>query len=67
MERVYADINGAVLKWARERARYLPEQLAGKVGTSASKYIEWETGRSKPTMRQLYLLVRALNQPLQEK
>lgn len=45
-------INSAILVWARERARLAIEDVAARVGTSATKVEAWEEGAAKPTFRQ---------------
>lgn len=65
MARTYLDINPEVLQWARERARFAEEDLAKKARVKLATYRHWETGDAKPTLRQLYKLVQALNRPLQ--
>ena len=63
MKRVYLDINPQNLIWARERARYSQEKLEKRVGVSLNKYRQWESGNAKPTIHQVYDLVRMLNRP----
>lgn len=65
MKRIYLNINPRNLIWARERARYSQEKLAKKVGVTLDKYRQWESGHAKPTIHQLYDLVRLLNRSLQ--
>jgi len=65
MTRVKININPDLLKWARDRARYSEASLAKKVSVSLNTYEQWESGDSFPTLRQLWNLVRALNEPLQ--
>lgn len=65
MKRVYLDINPRNLIWARERARYSQNELAKKIGVSFDKYRQWESGDAKPTIHQLYDVVRVLNRSLQ--
>ncbi|WP_315764109.1 MULTISPECIES: XRE family transcriptional regulator [unclassified Bradyrhizobium] len=47
-----AFINGAVLRWARERADMPPEQLAKKIGLKADRVVQWEKGAEQPTFKQ---------------
>lgn len=47
-----AFINGAVLRWARERADMPPEQLAKKIGQKPDRVAQWEAGAEQPTFKQ---------------
>ena len=46
-------INPAMLRWARERAGYSIEDVAGRRRVPPERVREWETGVSYPTWRQL--------------
>ena len=65
MSKTSVDINPNILKWARIRARYDEHSLAKKVGVGSDTYLKWESGESKPSLRQLFNITRKLNQPLQ--
>ncbi len=47
-------VNPEVLRWARERAGMQADELARKF----SKYREWETGETQPTLKQLEKFAR---------
>ena len=65
MSKTSVEINPQILRWARIRARYDEQLLAKAIGVDIERYIKWETGELKPSLRQLYELTRKLNQPLQ--
>ena len=52
-------ITPAVLTWARERAGYTLDELAGK-RRDFKRVAEWESGTARPTYRQLQLLAADL-------
>ncbi|HEU4657259.1 MAG TPA: helix-turn-helix transcriptional regulator [Capillimicrobium sp.] len=54
------------LREARERAGLSLRQLAPRVGISASALSQIETGKSQPSVRTLYALVRELGLSLDE-
>ena len=58
-----AYINPALLTWARQRAGLSPEQVARRVGVAAGKLAAWETGESRPTLRQAETLAQKLYVP----
>ncbi len=58
-----AYINPALLTWARQRAGLTPEQAARRVGVAAGKLAAWETGESRPTLRQAETLAQKLYVP----
>ena len=60
-----ADINPAVLKWAREQARLSVEQAAKKVNVKPERFRDWEraNAQARPTIRQLRALAKALHRP----
>ena len=43
------DVKPELFRWARERARLEPAVLAERF----PKYEQWETGKAKPTLKQL--------------
>ncbi|MBH5371223.1 XRE family transcriptional regulator [Bradyrhizobium glycinis] len=58
-----AFINGAVLRWARERADMPPEQLAKKIGQKADRLARWEAGEDQPTFKQAVRLASVTHVP----
>lgn len=58
-----AFITPNVLKWARESARMTDEVAAAKVSVSIDKLVEWETGKSQPTIKQAQILAKAYKRP----
>ncbi len=60
MSKVRPHINPTILTWARDRLNYTPEDLAKRAGTSEERYVEWESGESRPTFRQLSSVAKAL-------
>ena len=65
-DRPRANINPAVLKWAREQAKLTVEQAAKKVNVKRERYESWEMMASevKPTIKQMRNLAKALHRPL---
>ena len=49
-----------LLRWARERARIAPEDLAAKF----KKLPEWERGEIQPTLKQLEAFARTVHVPV---
>jgi len=60
---VKALITPEVLVWAREQAGLSIEEAARKVGVSPDRLASWESGASRPTVRQLRLLGKAYKRP----
>ncbi|HEC35069.1 MAG TPA: ImmA/IrrE family metallo-endopeptidase [Anaerolineae bacterium] len=60
---VRALITPEVLVWAREQAGLSIEEAARKVGVSPERLASWESGASRPTVRQLRLLGKAYRRP----
>ena len=58
-----AHITPKVFKWARESARMTEENAAAKVSVSSDRLIDWEAGKSKPTIRQAQILAKAYRRP----
>jgi len=58
-----AYITPNVLKCARESARITEEFAAAKVSVTIEKIQEWESGISKPTIRQAQTLAKAYKRP----
>lgn len=69
MSKVRANINGRMLAWARERAGYSVDELAGKARVPAWKLELWEENRAerdsdRPTVKQVRKLGKVLRRPL---
>mgnify|MGYP000219495595 CR=1 FL=1 len=64
MTRVEAPANIGVLVWARETLGFDMDRAAKAAGVSPEKVKEWESGTSKPTLRQLEKLADLYRQPL---
>lgn len=58
-----AYITPKVLKWARESSRMPLETAALKVPIESTILIDWEEGRSQPTIRQAEKLAKAYRRP----
>lgn len=58
-----AFINPTILQWARKTAKMTEEQAASKVGVDVERYKSWETGESKPTIRQAQKLAHDFRRP----
>jgi Zn-dependent peptidase ImmA (M78 family)/transcriptional regulator with XRE-family HTH domain len=58
--------NRRVFKWARERRGRSYEDAAKGVNVAATKIAEWESGESKPTVRQARLLAEVYKRPFLE-
>lgn len=58
-----AFITPKVLKWARESARITEETAAAKISVKVEKYLEWEAGISKPTIKQAQSLAKIFKRP----
>ncbi|MGA3174365.1 MAG: helix-turn-helix transcriptional regulator [Syntrophorhabdales bacterium] len=57
-------INPKVLEWARKRARLSQDSLAGMIGVSKQRYLEWESGRSLPSAGELNRIAFHLRCPV---
>ncbi|MCS6990676.1 MAG: helix-turn-helix transcriptional regulator, partial [Chitinophagales bacterium] len=53
-----AMVTPSVLEWAREEAGLPPEYTAKRVGVPVDRLLAWESGKSKPTVRQAKLLAK---------
>jgi Zn-dependent peptidase ImmA (M78 family)/transcriptional regulator with XRE-family HTH domain len=60
---VKANINAAVLAWARDVAGYDLEEAARKIGVGAKKLQAWELGDEKPTVKQLRNIANVYKRP----
>ena len=54
------DVKPQLLRWARERARLDPAVLVRRF----PKYLDWERGRARPTLKQLEAFARASRAPV---
>ena len=57
---IRASVNPEILRWARERAGVTQETLAVKF----KKLPEWETGQTRPTLKQMEAFARAVHVPV---
>ena len=55
-----------VLRWARERRQRTIEEAANRVGTAPSNVIDWEDGKTSPTVRQARQLAAFYERPFLE-
>lgn len=64
--RFRANINPAVLKWARETAKLSVQRSAQKAGVKQERYAAWEDPNddAKPTIRQLRNIANAFHRPV---
>lgn len=60
MAPIRVEVQPALLRWARERARLEPDSL----GKAFPKLREWERGRSLPTLKQLEQYARRTHAPI---
>jgi Zn-dependent peptidase ImmA (M78 family)/transcriptional regulator with XRE-family HTH domain len=58
-----AHITPIVFKWARESARMAAETAALKVNVPTERLLEWEAGKSQPTIKQAQTLAKAYKRP----
>ncbi|MBL7160776.1 MAG: ImmA/IrrE family metallo-endopeptidase [Candidatus Aenigmarchaeota archaeon] len=61
---IEVDIDSAVFKWLRESAGWSIEETSKKIYTSVDTVIAIESGKKKPTLRQLKELSNAFKRPL---
>ena len=61
---IVADVNPAMLKWARESIGMSRANAAKKAGTSKDRVSSWEAGDASPSIRQARLLAEAFGRPL---
>ena len=64
MKRQSALITADVIKWAREKSHYNLETAAKKIGVSAEKLQEWESGKNLPSMTQAWKMSQVYRRPL---
>lgn len=58
--------NPRVLKWARDRVRLAPEDVARKISVSSERIVAWESGNASPTVRQARKLADIYDRPFLE-
>lgn len=63
MSSVEAPITTDVLIWVRKRSKRTQEELAHVAGVPVERYVEWETGKSKPTLRQIESIANKVKRP----
>lgn len=56
-------ITPELVRWARERHKLNTQTAAEKLHVASSKFIAWETGDARPTLRQAQNLARKLSVP----
>lgn len=59
-----APINGSTLQWAREAMLVERDELAKAAGTSEDRIAEFESGETRPTLRQLETIAKKLDRTL---
>ena len=64
MKRLSALITADVIRWAREKSHYNLETAAKKIGASAEKLQEWESGKNLPSMTQARKMSQVYRRPL---
>lgn len=63
MSTVVAPITPEVLVWVRRQSHRTEEELAHCAGVPLEKYKEWESGISKPTLRQIESIANKVKRP----
>ena len=58
-----ANITPEVLKWARRTAKISEADAASKVSVKVEKLLEWEEGKSQPTINQALKLAKSYQRP----
>jgi len=58
-----AFITGAVLQWARERARIKRDEVARRLNEPEESVVQWERGKDRPTLHQAEKLADLLRIP----
>lgn len=64
VERQYALVDGELLIWARESARFDLESAAKKIGVPPHRLDAWEQDELRPTMKQLRKLANVYKRPI---
>jgi Zn-dependent peptidase ImmA (M78 family)/transcriptional regulator with XRE-family HTH domain len=52
-----------LVRWARLRERLTPDEAAKRAKVEPARFVEWETGQSRPTLRQAQELAHQLRIP----
>ncbi|MBI3490580.1 MAG: helix-turn-helix domain-containing protein [Acidobacteria bacterium] len=63
MAAIPAEINPALLIWAREQSGYSPELVAKRLDVKLYRLEAWEHGERKPTVRQVQELAKYYHRP----
>lgn len=63
MAAIPADVNPALMAWAREQSGYPPELVAKRLGVKPARIVAWEQGDRKPTIRQAQELAKYYHRP----
>ena len=63
MAAIPADVNPALLLWAREQSGYPSELVAKRLGVKLDRVLSWEQGERKPTVRQAQELAKYYHRP----
>lgn len=63
MAAIPADVNPALLLWAREQSGYPSELVARRLGVKLDRIVSWELGERKPTVRQAQELAKYYHRP----
>ena len=58
-----AEVNPALLMWAREQSGYPPNFVAKRIGVKVERLEAWERGDLKPTVRQARELAKYYHRP----
>jgi transcriptional regulator with XRE-family HTH domain len=58
-----ADVNPALLVWAREQSGYDGATVARRLGVALERLEAWERGERKPTVRQTQSLAKYYHRP----
>ena len=58
------EINPEIIKWARESAGWSIDEIAKKLKTSKENYQDIESGKKRPTFKQLEILAQCFKRPL---
>ena len=56
-------VNPSLLVWAREQGGYAPETVAKRLSVKVERFLAWERGDRKPTVRQVEALARFYHRP----
>jgi Predicted Zn peptidase len=56
-------VNPTLLAWAREQSGYAPEPVAKRLSVKVERFLAWERGDRKPTVRQVEALAKVYHRP----